>query len=163
MRTQPSDRQRVFLTFAAGDLARARPVTARLRADGALLLDHGLSSEPFASERGEFVRASFMARLRRCTGALCLYGARTLDDAWARWALETAANLQLPLLGVPLPGELARESERFLTDLGAELVPLSCATIADRARAVAGDRRRLVPIDAASLAETLYLMRHPLR
>ena len=162
MRTQTTTRQRVFLTFAAGDLQRVRPITARLRADGALALDHGLSSEPFATQRGEIVRASLLARLRRCEGALCLYGARTLDDPWVRWALEAAAELRLPLLGAALPGEATCESERFLTGLGAELVPLSCDAIATTARTLAV-RPRVTPIDAAAIAETLYLMRHQVR
>lgn len=162
MRTQTSSRQRVFLTFAAGDLKRVRPVTARLRADGALTLDHGLSSGPFATPRGDIIRASLQTRLRHCTSILCLYGARTLDDQWVRWALETAAELRMPLLGAALPGEASSASERFLTGLGAEIVPLSGDAIATRARAVAF-RPRVAPIDAASLAETLYLMRHPLR
>ena len=79
-----------------------------------------------------------------------------------RWALEAAAALRLPLLGAALPGEAAGASERFLTDLGAEIIPLSGDAIATRARAVAV-RHRVAPIDAASIAETLYLMRHPLR
>lgn len=162
MRTQTTSRERVFLTFAAGDLPRVRPITARLQAGGALALDHGLSSEPFATERGEIVRASLLARLRRCTGALCLYGSQTFEDAWVRWALETAAELRLPLLGAALSGEAMSDSERFLTGLGAELVPLSGPTIAARTRDVAVSRR-FIPIDAASIAETLYLMRHPLR
>ena len=162
MRTQTPSRQRVFLTFAAGDLKRVRPVTARLQAGGALALDHGLSSGPFATPRGDIIRASLETRLRHCTSALCLYGARTLDDEWVRWALEAAAELRLPLLGAALPGEAAGASERFLTDLGAEIVPLSGDAIATRARAAAV-RPRIAPIDAASIAETLYLMRHPLR
>ena len=162
MRTQPPSRERVFLTFAAGDLKRVRPITAQLQVGGALALDHGLSSGPFATPRGDIIRASLQTRLRHCTSALCLYGARTLDDPWVRWTLEAAAELRLPLLGAALPGEAGGASERYLTGLGAEIVPLSGDTIATRARAVAV-RPRIAPIDAASLAETLYLMRHPLR
>ena len=113
-------RQRVFLTFAAGDLALARPVTARLVAGGGIALDQALTSEPFASDRGDIVRASLLTRLRHCTSALCLYGARTADDDWVRWALEAAAELKLPLLGAALPGEAAWDTERYLTRLGAE-------------------------------------------
>lgn len=162
MRTQTPSRQRVFLTFAAGDLKRVRPITARLRADGALALDHGLSSGPLDTPRGDIIRASLEARLRHCSSALCLFGARTLDDEWVRWALEAASELRLPLLGAALPGAAGSASERFLTDLGAEIVPLTGDAIATRARAVAV-RPRVAPIDAASIADTLYLMRHPLR
>jgi len=151
----------VFLTVAAGDLVLARPVTARLYAAGGLTLDQGLTSEPFATVRGEIVRASLLTRLRRCTSLLCLYGARTLDDDWVRWALETAAELKLPLLGAPLD-DGAKDVELFLSRLGAELVPLDGESIVARTRE-AGHRSPGPAIDAASLAETLHLMRHPLR
>lgn len=155
-------RQRVFLTFASGDLALVRPVTARLFAGGGVTLDQALTSEPFASARGEIIRASLLARLSHCTSALCLYGARTLEDDWVRWALQAAAELKLPLLGAALPGQAAQDAERALTGLGAELVTLDRDDIAARAHA-AGARRPARVIDAASIAETLHLMRHPLR
>jgi hypothetical protein len=155
-------RQRVFLTFASGDLAQARPVTARLVAGGGIALDQALTSEPFATMRGDIIRASLLTRLSHCASALCLYGARTADDEWVRWALETAAELKLPLLGAALTGEDARDAERFLTRLGAELVPLNRDAIVRQTRAV-GARRDPRTIDAASIAETLRLMRHPLR
>ena len=155
-------RQRVFLTFAAGDLAQARPVTAGLVSGGGITLDQALSSEPFGSSRGDIVRISLLTRLRHCTSALCLYGARTAEDDWVRWALETAAELKLPLLGAALPGESARDTERYLSRLGAEIIPLSRDAIIARTRSFPPQRRRPA-IDAASLAETLHLMRHPLR
>lgn len=157
-----AQRQRVFLTFASGDLALVRPVTARLYAGGGVTLDQALTSEPFASARGEIIRASLLARLSHCTSALCLYGARTLEDDWVRWALQAAAELKLPLLGAALPGQAAQDTERALTGLGAELVTLDRDDIAARAHA-AGARRPARVIDAASIAETLHLMRHPLR
>ena len=152
----------MFLTFAAGDLAQARPVTARLVAGGGLALDQALTSEPFATARGDIIRASLLTRLRHCTSALCLYGARTVDDDWVWWALEAAAELKLPLLGAALPGQVATEAERLLTRLGAEIVPLNGEVIVARARAVSTFPVARA-IDAASIAETLHLMRHPLR
>ena len=157
-----TNRQRVFLTFAAGDLVHASPAAAGLLAGGGISLDQALTSEPFASARGDIIRASLLTRLRHCASALCLYGARTTDDDWVRWALETAAELRLPLLGAALPGERAFESEHYLTRLGAELIPLNGDAILTRTRAFSA--RRLTPaIDASSIAETLHLMRHPLR
>ena len=158
---QPT-RQRVFLTFATGDLALARPVTARLVAGGGLALDQALTSEPFAGDRGDFIRASLLTRLRHCTSALCLYGASTAGDDWVRWALEAAAELRLPLLGAALPGDPDREAERFLTRLGADIVPLDRDVIVAKARSLA-TRRVTRALDAASIVETLHLMRHPLR
>jgi hypothetical protein len=155
-------RQRVFLTFAAGDLALARPVTARLVAGGGLALDQGLTTEPFAGQRGDFIRASLLTRLRHCTSALCLYGAGTADDEWVHWALVAAAELRLPLLGAALPGDPDGESERFLTRLGADIVPLDGEVIVARTRSLATHRVARA-LDAASIVETLQLMRHPLR
>jgi hypothetical protein len=155
-------RQRVFLTFAAGDLALARPVTARLVAGGGLSLDQAFTSEPFQGERGDFIRASLLTRLRHCTSALCLYGARISDDEWARWALEVAAEVRLPLLGAALPAGQTWESEHYLTRLGADIVPLDRDLIIAKATSVA-NRPRMHVRDAASIVETLHLMRHPLR
>jgi hypothetical protein len=155
-------RQRVFLTFAAGDLAQARPVAARLLVGGGIALDQAFTSEPFAGQRGDIIRASLLTRLRHCASALCLYGARTTDDDWVRWALESAAELELPLLGVALPGAVSGESERYLTRLGVELVPLVRDDIVARAHSLA-TRRTGRTLDAASIVETLHLMRRPLR
>ena len=155
-------RQRVFLTFAAGDLTRARPVAARLLAGGGIALDQAFTSEPFAGQRGDIIRASLLARLRHCASALCLYGARTTDDDWVRWALESAAELRLPLLGVALPGEVSGDSERYRTHLGAELFPLIRDDIVARTRSLA-TRRGPGRLDAASIVETLLFMRHPIR
>ena len=155
-------RQRVFLTFAAGDLTQARPVAARLLAGGGIALDQAFTSEPFSGHRGDIIRASLLARLRHSASALCLYGAKTTDDDWVRWALETAADLRLPLLGVALPGEVSGESERYLTRIGAELVPLVRDDIVARTRSFAA-RRGTRAIDATSIVETLQLMRHPVR
>jgi hypothetical protein len=152
----------VFLTFAAGDLALARPVTVRLQAGGRLVLDQALTSEPFDGARGDIIRASLLARLRHCTSALCLYGARTLDDEWVRWAIEAAAEFRLPLLGASLPGAAGKDSEGMLARLGAEIVPLDRDAILTRARTAAAHRPPR-SLDAASIAETLHLMRHPLR
>lgn len=157
-----STRQRVFLTFAAGDLGQARPVTAGLLAGGGLTLDQALTSEPFVGAPGDIIRASLLARLRHCTGVLCLYGARTLEDDWVRWALQTAAELRLPLLGASLPGTPGAESERTLVRLGVEIVPLDREAILARTREAAR-RRPARALDAATIAETLHLMRHPIR
>jgi hypothetical protein len=154
-------RQRVFLTFGAGDLAQARPVTARLVTGGGMILDQAYTSEPFVGAPGEFIRASLLTRLRHCAAALCLYGPRTTDDDWVRWALEAAAELELPVLGAALPGADGRESEHFLTRLGAEIVTLDGDVIAARTRSLAP--RFAGALDAASLIETLQLMRHSIR
>ena len=152
-------RQRVFLTFAADDLPLARPVTARLRAAGTVVFDQALTGGPFVSARGEIIRASLLARLRRCTSALCLYGARTHEDDWVRWALASATELELPLFGAALTPHHARDAERLLVRLGAELLPLDSAHIVACAEA-AGPARDPRPVDVTTIAEALHLMRH---
>lgn len=155
-------KQRVFLTFAAGDLALASPVAAGLLAGGSFSLDQGQTSEPFASVRGEIIRASLRARLRHCASALCLYGSRTANDDWVKWVLTSAAELRLPLLGAALPGEDGWQTERILTGLGAEIIPLSREAIAERT--VSYTSHRLDRTESiTAIIETLRLMRHPLR
>lgn len=153
--------QRVFLTFAASDLAQARPVTARLVTSGGMILDQAYTTEPFIGVRGDFIRASLLARLRHCAAALCLYGARTTDDDWVRWALATTAELQLPMLGAALPGADARESERFLTRMGAEIVTLEDDAISTRTRL--RSPRYTGALDTETLIETLRFMHHSVR
>ena len=74
---------------------------------------------------------------------------------------EAAAELELPVLGAALPGADGRESEHFLTRLGAEIVTLDGDVIAARTRSLAP--RFAGALDAASLIETLQLMRHSIR
>ena len=162
MRLSAASQPRVFLTFAAGDVPLVRPISANLQAGGSLALDEGFSSGPFAGARGEIIRASLLARLRRCSGALCLFRPGTLDDDWVLWTLTAAQDLKLPLLGAALPGAPASESERLLTGIGVEMVALRSDAIAMRARAFTHARHRKM-VDAASIAETLHLMRRPLR
>jgi hypothetical protein len=154
--------QRVFLTFAGGDLALVRSVTGGLAAGRAITFDQALTSEPFDGVRGDIIRASLLIRLRHCAAALCLYGPNTADDLWVRWALEVAAGLRLPLLGAALPGGASTDAERLLTRLGAEIVPLERDHVVSATRSLALRQDRPA-LDAMSFAETLQLMRHPLR
>ncbi len=162
MRQSAASQPRVFLTFAAGDAHLVRPLTTSLQIAGGLALDEGVPSSPFAGVRGEIIRESLLARLRRCTSALCLYRPGTLEDDWVAWALTAAHALQLPLLGARLPGEAASESERLLAGIGVELIALRGDAIAGRLRSFTAERRRPT-VNAASIADTLQLMRHPLR
>ena len=108
-------------------------MAARLLAGGGIALDQAFTSEPFSGQRGDIIRASLLARLRHSASALCLYGARTPEDDGVRWALKTAADLRLPLLGASLPGVIAPDSEWGLSRLGVEIVPLDReAILADK-------------------------------
>jgi hypothetical protein len=156
-------RPRLFLTFAASDLALARPVTAQLRtACSSLALDYAVPSEPFAAQRSDLIRASLALRLRRSAATVCLFGAGTLEDAWVRWTLAAARQLCHPLLGAPLSDDGSGAVAELLSSLGAEIVPLRGEAIARRL-----DRRPLLPrsepLTADVLAGTLRLMRHAQR
>jgi hypothetical protein len=156
-------RPRLFLTFAGGDLALARPVAAHLRsAGGGLALDYAVPSEPFTAQRSDLIRASLGLRLKRCAATVCLFGAETLEDDWVRWTLAAAQQLRHPLLGAPLAGAASGEVADLLTSIGAEIVPLRGEAIAQRLA-----RRpvlpRTEPLTADALAGALRLMKHPLR
>jgi hypothetical protein len=156
-------RPRIFLTFAAADLALARPVTAQLRtACGGLALDYAVPSEPFAAQRSDLIRASLTLRLKHSAATICLFGAGTLEDDWVRWTLAAARQLCHPLLGAPLSGEGSGAVAELLTSLGAEIVPLRGEAIMQRLA-----RRpvlpRTEPLTADDLAGALRLMKHSLR
>jgi len=156
-------RPRLFLTFAGVDLALARPVAAQLRsAGGGLTLDWAVSSEPFAAQRSDLIRASLAQRLKRCVATVCLFGAATLEDDWVRWTLAAAQQLRQPLLGAPFAGAASGEVAALLASIGAEIVPLRGEAIAQRlARRPVLPRSE--PLTADALADVLRLMKHPLR
>ncbi len=162
MHRSATTKPRLFVTFAAGDIPLVRPLTSSLQAAGGLVLDDGVCSSPLVSPRGAIIRSSLLARLRHCSGALCLYGPSTLDDDWVVWALTAAHELRLPLLGAAIPGQAADESARLLAGVGVELVPLRSDVIAERTCSLVTERRQ-TPVSGPSIAETLHFMRHPLR
>ena len=153
---------RLFLTFAGVDLALARPVAAQLRGAGGFALDWAVSSEPFAAQRSDLIRASLALRLKRCAATICLFGAETLEDDWVRWTLATAQRFRQPLLGAPFAGADAGDVADLLASIGAEIVPLRGAAIMQRL-ARRPTRPRSEPLTAESLAGALRLMKHPLR
>jgi len=156
-------RPRLFLTFAGGDLAVARPVTAQLRHDGGgFTLDYAVPSEPFSAQRSDLIRASLVLRLKRCVATMCLFGAGTLEDDWVRWTLAAAKQLRRPLLGAPFAGASSDDVADRLTSIGAEIVPLRGEAIAQRL-AHRPASPVCEPLTADALAATMRLMKHPLR
>lgn len=163
MRETMQARPRLFLTFAGADLARARPVAAQLRsAGGGLALDWTVSSEPFAAQRSDLIRASLAQRLRRCAATVCLFGPGTLKDDWVRWTLAAAQQLRHPVLGAPFSGAASGEVADLLASIGAKIVPLRGELIAERL-AHRPELPRREPLTADAVATTLRLMKHPLR
>jgi len=155
-------RSRLFLTFAGVDLALARPAAAQLRSVGGLTLDWAVTSEPFAAQRSDLIRASLAQRLRRCAATVCLFGAETLEDDWVRWTLAAARQLRQPLLGAPFSIADSGDVAGLLASIGAEIVPLRGEAIVQRlAHRPALPRTEPLTVDA--LADALLLMRHPLR
>ena len=153
----------LFVAFARGDLALARPAAEQLRGGAAALqLDYSLRSEPFDTEAAGYIRASLRLRIARCAATLCLLGDETVDDPWVRWTLGTAQTLRRPLFGAPLRGAPPPAAAGLLASLGGEIVPLRGEAI--RARLQGG--RRLVtpaPPQASSLSLTLELLKRHLR
>ena len=162
MRESTQTRPSLFLTFAGGDLALARPLAAQLRSAGGLALDFAVPSEPFAAQRSDLIRASLTLRLKRCAATVCLFGAQTLEDDWVRWTLAASRQLRHPLFGAPFAGAASAEVAALLASIGVEIVPLGGGAIAQRLT-----RRptplRGEPLTADALADALRLMRHPLR
>ena len=155
-------RPRLFLTFAGVDLALARPAAAQLRSVGGLTLDWAVTSEPFAAQRSDLIRASLAQRLRRCAATVCLFGAETLEDDWVRWTLAAARHLRQPLLGAPFSIAESGDVAGLLASIGAEIVPLRGEAIVQRlAHRPAPSRTEPLTVDA--LADALRLMKHPLR
>lgn len=161
VREAKDQQAKLFLTFAGGDLPLVRPVAAAFRQGGALGLDYAVTTEPFAAQRSDLIRASLELRIRRCAAAVCLYGAGTLDDAWVRWTLAAARRLELPLFGAPLVAGTG-EAAALLAGLGIEIVPLRREAIAQRL-AQPPEPLHCSPFTAESLALTWRMMKHPLR
>jgi hypothetical protein len=163
VRESTPSRPRLFLTFAGVDVAPARAVATQLRsAGGGLAFDYAVPSEPFAAQASDLIRASLALRLKRCAATVCLFGAHTLDDDWVRWTLATAKQLRRPLLGAAFAGAACGEVADLLAALGAEIVPLRGDAIAQRLKrspTLPAAERLTVDI----LADTLRLMKHPLR
>ena len=163
MRRSAEARPTIFLTFAAGDVERARPLTPALRsAGGGIAFDYALPSEPFAAQRSDLIRASLEVRLRRCSATVCLFAAGTLEDDWVRWTLAAARRLRQPLFGAPLAVLGADDVAGRLAAMGVEIVPLRGETIARRL-ASSSLAPRVEPLTANDLAGALRMMRRPLR
>ena len=68
----------------------------------ALSIDFSLTSEPFSTQRADYIRASLAVRVRRSLATVCLYGPGTFADDWVLWTLETAYREGRPIVGTPL-------------------------------------------------------------
>ena len=83
VRTQTTSRQRVFPTpsppATSSVYARSRHGCGRTAPWPSTTASPASPLPPNVASS-----ASLLARLRRCTGALCLYGSQTFEDAWVR-------------------------------------------------------------------------------
>jgi hypothetical protein len=130
VRVYPEERQRLFLTFAAGDLVRVREFAVELReCGGGIAVDYSLPSQPFAAQRAEIIRASLVLRIQHCAATVCLLGAETLENDWVMWTLGAARSLGRPIIGAPLAARPPAEAARRLAAFGADVVPLTGAAI----------------------------------
>ncbi len=158
-----SERQRLLFTFAARDFTRVRPLAEQLRCSGdALAVDLGITSEPFATQRSDYIRASFAVRIRRSLATVCLFGHDTFADDWVLWTLETAHRLGRPIVGSPLVDVPAPAVVDLFDSLGAAIV---APHVDELARHVAriGERRDRSRATSEEAALVLRAMRHDVR
>jgi len=158
-----SPRPRLLFTFAEGDLALARPLTEQVKAaTDAPRVDIALTSEPFATQRSDYIRASLAVRIRHSLATVCLFSPRTLDDDWVLWTLATARHCGRPIVATPLDSARVPEAVDLLTAVGAVIVPARADAIA-RHVARLGERRAGSPLAAEAAALVLRAMRHETR
>lgn len=153
---------RLLFTFAPGDLAVVRPFAERLRATAdAVAVDLSLTSEPFATQRADYIRASLEVRIRRALATVCLFGPSTFADDWVLWTLETAHADGRPIVAAPLVAPSPRAVDLF-SALGATVVPLRTESFTRHVAAI--EEGRTQPASVAEVAVlALHAMRHPVR
>lgn len=158
-----TERSRLLFTFAAHDFARVRPLAEQVRMSGGTLsVDLGLTSEPFATQRADYIRASFAVRIRHSRATVCLFGPDTFADEWVLWTLETAHRFGRPLVGAPLVHAPAPAALDLLTSLGAVIVAPRVELL-ERHVAQIGERQEGPPPAAEAALLALRAMRHDMR
>ena len=158
-----SPQSRLLFTFVASDLPLVRPFAESLRMSGsALTVDFSLTSEPFAAQRADYIRASLAVRIKRSLATICLFGPETFADDWVLWTLEQAHHHGRPIVGTPLTTSPAPEALDLLSALGATLLPPRAEVFTMRLAALPTERRPR-PSDADLAVLTLRSMRHDAR
>ena len=162
MPLQQTKRSRLLFTFAAGDLGVARPFAERLRAaDDALAVDLSLTSEPFATQRADYIRASLEVRIRRALATVCLFGPDTFADDWVLWLLETTHDHGRAIVAAPIVAPSPQAVDLF-SALRATIVPLRAESFVRHVAAIEEGRVRPAAV-GESAALVLRAMRHPVR
>ncbi len=92
---------------------------------------------------------------------MCLFGARTAGDQWVRWMLSAAGDLELPIVGVPLVGELSLADLDLLAVHDAEVAPLNGEVIVHRLFAARLQEKPYLRSLENPLLLALRLMRPP--
>jgi Thoeris protein ThsB, TIR-like domain len=140
-----------------------RPLAELLRAAGDTPgIDFALTSEPFATQRADYIRASLAVRIRRCLATVCLFGPETLSDDWVLWTLATARYCGRPIVATSLDGAGAPQAMDLFAAVGAVLVPARAEAIA-RHVARLEERRRDQTSATEAAALVLRAMRHQMR
>lgn len=162
MPQQETKRSRLLFTFAAGDLGVARPFAERLRAaDDALAVDLSLTSEPFATQRADYIRASLEVRIRRALATVCLFGPDTFADDWVLWTLEATHDCGRAIVAAPIVAPSPQAVDLF-SALGAAMVPMRAESFVRHVTAIEEGRLRPAAVgETATLV--LRAMRHPVR
>mgnify|MGYP005840344611 CR=1 FL=1 len=157
------ERRRLLFTFDARDFACARALAEQFRLEGGRLsVDLGITSEPFATQRADYIRASFAARIRRSLAVVCLFGSDTFADDWVLWTLETAHRLGRPIVGSPLVHAPAPAAVDLFDSLGAAIVAPQAETLARHVSRIDRRREGSRPVAEEALL-VLRAMRHDTR
>ncbi len=160
MPAQGTKGSRLLFTFSGDDLAIVRPFAEQLRAAGDdLSVDFSYTSEPFATQRSDYIRASLAVRIRNCRATVCLFGPQTFADDWVLWILETAHRYGRPIVATPLSTPALPEAVDLFTSLQAAIVPPRAELLA-RHTAALTERREGPPAVAEAAIMTLRAMRH---
>lgn len=128
----------------------------------ALSVDFSLTSEPFSTQRADYIRASLAVRVRRSLATVCLYGPRTFADDWVLWTLETAYREGRPIVGTPLTATPLPDALDLFAALGAAVVPPKPELLTRHVASI-DERREPAAAVAEAAALTLFAMRHPVR
>lgn len=131
-------------------------------AGDALAVDFSLTSEPFCTQRADYIRASLYVRIRRSLATVCLFSPRTFADDWVLWTLETAYREGRPIVGTPLAGRALPAELDLFAALGADIVPPRADLLTRHVASIDEQRSRPSAV-AEAAALTLRAMRHPLR
>ncbi len=157
------EQTRVYFAFAPADLVVVTSMVDDLKQlRPGITIDYAPTSEPFAVERSDYIRASLALRIRRAAALICLFRSDVLRDDWVLWSLEVAHRLGIPLVGTPLGGTTAPAALDLLSSAGVDIVPCEARALSAQLGESLARPRVTTPVDE-TLAQPLSFMAHRMR